>query len=165
MKVRITIDCSGSGTNGAVYWPLLSTPDSAETLRRVKQNCFMSKGDASGYFPTFPITKEIPEFWSWGLRGGRLFPVHVGSHGFTACSYYAPTWSAEFRRWFVEAGSGPAFLMDDWFSNWCNVREGPASHEDPARNIYYRQVTIWRRTNSKWAGPWYSSASLLTARL
>lgn len=59
IKVRITIDCSGSGVNGAAYSPSFRMPSFQEALKKVYRDCFMSKADVSRYFHSFPISEEF----------------------------------------------------------------------------------------------------------
>jgi hypothetical protein len=123
IKVRITIDCSGSGLNRAAYSPSFSMPNFAEALRRVRRDCFMSKGDVAAYFHTFPISEEFQNLLVVEYEAGTYFKYMRVPMGFTACPYYASTWSAEFRQWFMEAGLDPAFLMDDWFETGATFEE------------------------------------------
>jgi len=115
IKVRITIDCSGSGLNEAAYSPSFSMPGFAEALRRIYRDCFMSKGDVSRYFHSFPISKEFQDLLVVEYEEGIFFKYVMVPMGFTACPYYASTWTAEFRQWMLRAGLDPAMLMDDWF--------------------------------------------------
>ncbi len=115
IKVRITIDCSGSGLNGAAYSPTFTMPGFAEALRRVYRDCFMSKGDVARYFHSFPISKEFRDFLVVEFAEGVYFNYMMVPMGFTASPNYASTWSAEFRQWMLAEGLDPAFLMDDWF--------------------------------------------------
>ena len=115
IKVRITIDCTGSGVNGATYSPSFTMPGFEEALRRVYRDCWMSKGDVSHYFHSFPIARAFRDFLVVELEEGVFLQYMVVPMGFTACPYYASTWSAEMRQWMLTAGLDPAFLMDDWF--------------------------------------------------
>jgi hypothetical protein len=115
IKVRITIDCSGSGLNGAAYSPSFTMPGFHEALRRVFPGCFMSKGDVARYFHSFPISKEFRNFLVVEFADGIYYNYQMVPMGFTASPYYASTWSAEFRQWMLARGLDPAFLMDDWF--------------------------------------------------
>ena len=59
IKVRITIDCTGSGLNRASYCPSFRQPGFSEALRRVRRGCWMSKGDVSRYFHSFPVSSDV----------------------------------------------------------------------------------------------------------
>jgi len=115
IKVRITIDCSGSGLNWAAYSPSFTMPGFSVALQRVYPECFMSKGDVARYFHSFPISVEFRELLVVEIEEGVYDQYHKVPMGFTGSPYYASTWSAEFRQWMLARGLDPAFLMDDWF--------------------------------------------------
>jgi hypothetical protein len=115
IKVRITIDCTGSGLNEAAYCPSFRQPGFCQALLRVERDRWLAKADISRYFHSFPISKSFSNLLVVEFDAGEYSQYIKAPMGFGPCPYYASTWSAEIRQWMISAGLDPAFLMDDWF--------------------------------------------------
>jgi len=122
VKVRITNDFTASGLNAAAYSPSFSYPSFAEALTRIHRDDYLAKGDFSRFFHSFPLAAESIDFMCFEMEGATWQYIRC-PFGFTACPYYASTWSAEFFRWLRAAGLNPAFLMDDWLERGTTLVE------------------------------------------
>lgn len=113
VKVRVTMDCTATGVNGAALSPRFSYPNVKDGIEIVRRGCWLVVSDVSRYFHSFPWAAEMRPLMCIEWEGTRYECLGL-SFGFTACPYYCSTWSAEFRRW-VRKHIGPcAHMVDDW---------------------------------------------------
>jgi hypothetical protein len=113
VKCRLTTDLTATGINAASYSPPFRYPSLGDVLRVVRRDGFLTTGDVSRYFHSFPLALEARQYWT--VEWGNIIWAYARCcFGHTACPYYASTWSAEFRQWALAIGLDPAFMMDDW---------------------------------------------------
>lgn len=113
VKARMTLDMTATGLNRAAYSPAFSYPSLQDGIRMIFRNCYIGKCDVSRYFHSFPLAYETRHLFEVEFDG-VVYVYARCPFGFTACPYYASTWSAEFKSWLTSLGVETAHLMDDW---------------------------------------------------
>ena len=113
VKVRITTDCAATGINRVTYSPPFSYPILEDGIKIVKRNCYLGKTDIGRYFLSFPLAFDIRHLFRI-IFAGIMYMYARCCFGFTLCSYYCSTWSAEIRQWMIRLVGPCAHMVDDW---------------------------------------------------
>lgn len=122
IKVRVTMDCTATGANGAVRSARFAYPGLRSGVDMVVRGSVLGVSDVSRYFHSFP--------WAFSMREkmrveweGQLYECWGLSFGFALCPYYCSAWSAEFRQWVLHAIGECAHMVDDWLLQGVDLEE------------------------------------------
>lgn len=122
IKVRVTMDCTATGANGAVVVPRFSYPGIRSGIDMVRRNAVLGVSDVSRYFHSFPWALEMRDKMKiqWD---GQLYECWGLSFGFALCPYYCSAFSAEFRVWVKHLIGECAHMVDDWLLQGMDLAE------------------------------------------
>jgi hypothetical protein len=93
IKARITHDCTAPGLNRAALCPPFRYPGLKDGLGLVKRGCWLSKGDVSRYFHSFPLARESRHLFLLVYRG-RPRRSKRCVFDFGPCPYYTSGWGS-----------------------------------------------------------------------
>ena len=114
VKIRVTMDTTQSGVNGAMLVPPFRMSSPAEASMLVVKNGYLAKLDISSYYHMFLFALEARALFLFRLHGESWFFAAV-FFGLSSAPYFISTWSAECQMYLNKKKTRCAHYMDDWF--------------------------------------------------